>query len=288
MNKFFFLSLFIFSFGTAQNQRFSYVYQFVPDSTNQTDIKSEMMLLEVLPKFSKFYSETVFKSDSIANALLEKELAATGSMNVKSDMRKGLVRSTIIKEFPDFKTYLVTRIGQTKMKVEDERKITWKILPEKLKIGDFETQKAETEMYGRKWIAWFTTEIPIQDGPYKFRGLPGLIVKIEDETKSHSYILNGIKNLKSEEIKNIDPNKNFIFDFGNAVKISQAEYKKQYLESRNDPNKSMRINLANSDMAQINIDGKMMNLNEYLRDREKQQKEKIAKDNNILELDLIK
>lgn len=288
MNKFFFLSLFIFSFGTAQNQRFSYVYQFVPDSTNQTDIKSEMMLLEVLPKFSKFYSEVVFKSDSTANSQLEKELAATGSMNVKSDMRKGLVRSTIIKEFPDFKTYLVTRIGQTKMKVEDERKITWKILPEKLKIGDFQTQKAETEMFGRKWTAWFTTEIPIQDGPYKFHGLPGLIVKIEDETKSHSYILNGIKNLKSEEIKNIDPNKNFVFDFGNAVKISQSEYKKQYLESRNDPNKSMRINLANSDMAQINIDGKMTNVNEYLRDREKQQKEKIAKDNNILELDLIK
>ena len=282
------LIIFACAILNAQNQRFSYVYQFVPDSTNQADVKSEMMLLEVLPKFSKFYSETVFKSDSIANVQLEKELAATGSMNVKSDMRKGFVRSTIIKEFPDFKTYLVTRIGQTKMKVEDERKITWKILPEKLKIGDFETQKAETEMYGRKWTAWFTTEIPIQDGPYKFHGLPGLIVKIEDETKSHSYILNGIKNLKSEEIKNIDPNNNFVFDFGNAVKISQTEYKKQYLESRNDPNKSMRINLANSDMAQINIDGKMTNVNEYLRDREKQQKEKIAKDNNILELDLIK
>ena len=282
------LIIFACAILNAQNQRFSYVYQFVPDSTNQADVKSEMMLLEVLPKFSKFYSETVFKSDSIANVQLEKELAATGSMNVKSDMRKGFVRSTIIKEFPDFKTYLVTRIGQTKMKVEDERKITWKILPEKLKIGDFETQKAETEMYGRKWTAWFTTEIPIQDGPYKFHGLPGLIVKIEDETKSHSYILNGIKNLKSEEIKNIDPNKNFIFDFGNAVKISQSEYKKQYLESRNDPNKSMRINLANSDMAQINIDGKMTNVNEYLRDREKQQKAKIEKDNNILELDLIK
>lgn len=288
MNKFFFLSLFIFSFGTAQNQRFSYVYQFVPDSTNQADVKSEMMLLEVLPKFSKFYSEVVFKSDSTMFAALEKEAAATGSVNVRSDMRKGFVRSTIIKEFPDFKTFLVTRIGQTKMKVEDERKIDWKILPEKEKIGDFETQKAETEMYGRKWTAWFTTEIPIQDGPYKFHGLPGLIVKIEDETKSHSYILNGIKNLKSAEIKNIDPNKNFVFDFGNAVKISQSEYKKQYLESRNDPNKSIRINLANSDMAQINIDGKMTNVNEYLRDREKQQKLKIAKDNNVIELDLLK
>ena len=41
-------------------------------------------------------------------------------------------------------------------------------------------------------------------------------------------------------------------------------------------------------MAQINIDGKMTNVNEYLRDREKQQKLKIAKDNNVIELDLLK
>ena len=38
----------------------------------------------------------------------------------------------------------------------------------------------------------------------------------------------------------------------------------------------------------IEIDGKMMDISEYLRNREKQQKEKIAKDNNILEIDLLK
>ena len=287
MKKLLVLSLFIFSFGNAQNQRLSYVYQFVPDSTNQADIKSEMMILDVLPKFSKFYSEVVFKSDSTMLVALEKEAAATGSVNVRSDMQKGFVRSTIIKESPDFKTFLVTRIGQTKMKVEDDRKIIWKILPEKQKIGDFQTQKAETEMFGRKWTAWFTDEIPIQEGPYKFHGLPGLILKISDETKSHSYILNGIKNLKPAEIEQINPNNNFVFDYGNAVKLSQNDYKKQYLESRNDPNKSIRLNLGNNNMAQINIDGKMTNVSEYLRDREKQQKAKIAKDNNILELDLL-
>ncbi|QOW09501.1 GLPGLI family protein [Kaistella flava (ex Peng et al. 2021)] len=288
MNKLLFLSLFIFSFGNAQNQRFSYVYQFVPDSTNQADVKSEMVVLEVLPKFSKFYSETVFKSDSISNAILEKEAKATGVVNVKTDMRKGFFRNTIIKENPDYKTFLITRIGQTKMKVLDDRKINWKILPEKQKIGEFETQKAETEMYGRKWTAWFTTEIPIQEGPYKFHGLPGLIVKIEDQNKSHSFALNGIKNLTAEEVKNIDPNKNFVFDEGNYLNMERSAYKKFYLENRNDPNKSVRSALGNLEMVRVNIGGKMTDINEFLRDREKQQKEKNMKDNNPLELDLLK
>lgn len=280
--------LFIFCLGNAQNQRFSYVYQFVPDSTNQADVKSEIVFLDVLPKFSKFYSETVFKSDSISNAILEIEAKATGVVNVKADMRKGFFRNTIIKEKPDFKTFLITRIGQTKMKVLDDRKINWKILPEKQKIGNFETQKAETEMYGRKWTAWFTIEIPIQEGPYKFHGLPGLIVKIEDQNKSHSFALNGIKNLTLEEVKNIDPNKNYVFDFGNSVNMNRKEYKKFYLENRNDPNKSIRLSLAQDQLVEINIDGKMIDVNEYLRNREKQQKGKIAKDNNLLELDLLK
>jgi GLPGLI family protein len=41
--------------------------------------------------------------------------------------------------------------------------------------------------------------LPIQDGPYKFHGLPGLILKIEDETKSHSFALK-IKSLSEDFI----------------------------------------------------------------------------------------
>jgi GLPGLI family protein len=49
-------------------------------------------------------------------------------------------------------------------RVAEERKMTWKILPDKQKIGNWETQKATTEFAGRKWTAWFCSDIPIQDG----------------------------------------------------------------------------------------------------------------------------
>ena len=287
MNKILIIILFISNSFFAQNQRYFYLYQFVPDSTNSAEIKSETMILDVLPKFSKFYSETVFKSDSIANVILEKELLATGSINIKPGMRKGLFRNTIIKEFPDFKTVLVTKIGQSQLKVEDERKIIWKISPEKEKIGNFMAQKAETRMYGRKWYAWFTPEIPIQDGPYKFHGLPGLIVKIEDETKSHSFSLSEIKNLSAETIKEISPDKNFIFDSGQYIKMDYNTYKKLFLENRNDANKSLRLALGQSESVVFNTQGNTSDI-EMLRNREKQHRERNSKDNNILELDLLK
>jgi GLPGLI family protein len=62
------------------------------------------------------------------------------------------------------------------------------------KYKGFNVQKAITDFAGRKWIAWFTADIPIPDGPYKFYGLPGLILKLEDTTGSHKFNLTGIKN----------------------------------------------------------------------------------------------
>ncbi len=44
--------------------------------------------------------------------------------------------------------------------------------------------KATTEYRGRKYTAWYTTDIPISSGPYIFEGLPGLILAISD-SKDH-------------------------------------------------------------------------------------------------------
>jgi len=65
----------------------------------------------------------------------------------------------------------------------------WKILEEYNKINNFNCKKAEIAMFGRTWTAWFAIDYPMPFGPYKFYGLPGLIVKIEDSTASYKYEL---------------------------------------------------------------------------------------------------
>ena len=56
----------------------------------------------------------------------------------------------------------------------------WTIYGDSLKVLNFNCQKATTSFKGRNYIAWFTREIPISSGPWLFRGLPGLILKIND------------------------------------------------------------------------------------------------------------
>ena len=57
----------------------------------------------------------------------------------------------------------------------------WTILPDTMTVLNYLCFKATTTFRGRNYIAWFTLDIPINDGPWKIYGLPGLILRLEDE-----------------------------------------------------------------------------------------------------------
>ena len=272
----FFLIVGIVTF--AQNKRFIYEYKFISDSTKIDDVKTEMMFLDTTKDGSKYYSYTVFNSDSIMKVDLEKQLAATGSINVKSDMQKGSVRYSVTKTYPDYKINLHRRLGMDAYNISDDRKINWKILSEKEKIGEWNAQKAEADFAGRHWIAWFSTEIPIQDGPYKFRGLPGLIVKIEDKTGSHKMELKGIKNITG----NVDIN---VFEV-KEIAVNSKQFQKVLKEYENDPTKGIKqIQMGGTSIILTGKDGTSTKI---AKEQEERLKARIKKDNNRIELDIVK
>ena len=56
----------------------------------------------------------------------------------------------------------------------------WEIKPARQIIAGYECQQAFTAFGGRVWEAWFARDVPVSEGPYKFYGLPGLILKVRD------------------------------------------------------------------------------------------------------------
>jgi len=264
--------------GVAQNKRFIYEYKFIPDSTNAADVKTEMMFLDTSKEGSKYYSYTVFNSDSAMKVDLEKQLAATGSINVRSDMQKGVIRYSVTKTYPDYKIFLHRKLGMDAYNISDDRKIYWKISSEKQKIGEWNAQKAEADFAGRHWIAWFSPEIPIQDGPYKFSGLPGLIVKMEDKTGLHKMELKGIKNITGQ----LDIN---VFE-AREIAINSKQFQKVLKEYENDPMKGVKQMQMGG--ATIVMTGKDSNSSKAVKEQEYRQKNQLRKDNNRIELDLLK
>ena len=65
---------------------------------------------------------------------------------------------------------------------EPLEKQTWKLAPADSTILGYPCQAATCSFRGRNWHVYYTTEIPISDGPWKLQGLPGLILYAEDES----------------------------------------------------------------------------------------------------------
>lgn len=71
----------------------------------------------------------------------------------------------------------------------------WELRGDTSTICGYKTQKATCNFGGRSWVAWFAPELPYSDGPYKFNGLPGLIVKVSDTRNHYDFELISINKL---------------------------------------------------------------------------------------------
>lgn len=81
---------------------------------------------------------------------------------------------------------------------EAQPQFKWTILRDTVHILNYECQKAETDYAGRHWCVWFTMEIPVDCGLWKFSGLPGLILRAADDEGFYSYDAVSVENSDAE------------------------------------------------------------------------------------------
>ncbi|MBV8326955.1 GLPGLI family protein [Chryseobacterium sp.] len=211
---------------SAQTNRFVYQVTMKPDAENKTDIKTENAYLDISPEKSVFYSENRIKRDSVMQKAFQ---GGGGRGSISRDQMESLrsnINYSVEKDKTNQKIFFKDRIGRDIYSYEEDRPINWIISSETRKIGEYKVQKAETDFGGRKWTAWFTTDLPYQDGPYKFGGLPGLIVKVEDDKGDYSFDL--MKNYKIAELPNMN-------QFGNTIKVKRTDFVKQQQKFIADP-----------------------------------------------------
>lgn len=82
--------------------------------------------------------------------------------------------------------------------------IQWEISDSTKTVLGYDCIKATANYHGRDWTAWFTPDIPLQEGPWKLTGLPGLILEASESTGQHSFIATGLE-ASNQEIVPIYP-----------------------------------------------------------------------------------
>lgn len=163
-----------------------YDYTFTEDSTHEDWTRQERMVLFIGNHISQFQSYIWYQRSHIMyNKYKDGTYSAWRNTEDEFKYRANSVLY-VYKNYPSGKmTYkdYVTMTGNYKYE-EEMNAFNWEILDDTLMISGYLCQKAVCQYGGRTWEAWFTDELPFEDGPYKFHGLPGLILKVAD-TRNH-------------------------------------------------------------------------------------------------------
>ncbi|MDO5616956.1 MAG: GLPGLI family protein [Cruoricaptor ignavus] len=244
----------LFSQNTAN--RFFYEFSYKKYNDFENTFKT-LTILDITGKKSIYRDYLTVSQDSIIQDALEKAKKSGVQVDVSKIMKFPNFTYKVIKDYPIKDVRYLDKILQDEMGYIEPITYNWSILDEKQKIGEFMAQKAVVDYGGRKWIAWFTESLPFQDGPYKFFGLPGLILKIEDEEKLFSWLLSGIRKIENySEFSLADRGTMSNTDNKTNLIVTKDKFLKIYNEYLENPLSSIKGKMTPEQLAQKMPDGK--------------------------------
>lgn len=270
LNRIFFLLLMSCFFTSAQTHRFIYELQFKIDSTSTDYIKTNMVL-DINPKDVKFYEYKFLRMDSINKANQNYRFRTWGFQNIITRERNSFKN----KNFENLDDLFVYQ-------TDDSMK--WNLSNETKMADKYLLQKATTFFGGRQWTAWFCKEIPYNEGPYKFRGLPGLIFQIYDSKSQFKYNM-----LQSKSLDMTYDTTGFIEGYAGTkpLEVSEEMVQKKKLERFNEPFKDFMLQFDKQPDAQYFYRGTQITSKDQLKTFEKQAQETMMKENNPIEVNKV-
>ncbi|MGC4129811.1 MAG: GLPGLI family protein [Bergeyella sp.] len=255
-------------FGKSQTHRFVYELQYKRDSLSDHYDK-ENMALDINPDEVKFYPYSYAENDSLNKV--------RNQMNSTWDDLPALKRKKSSDENTNF--YL---LGDAFLMTKTTDKISWKLSAETKTENGYNLQKATAKFGGRNWIAWFNKDIPLNEGPYKFYGLPGLVFEVEDDKANFIFKL-----VKSYKLAKTYDTSVFLESYAGqkAVLISEKLLNKKQLEMYNDPLHDFREMYKNNPGGTFKVYNiEIKNIDQFKELSEMVQK-RMRKENNPIELD---
>ena len=183
---------------------YRYVYTF---DTLKNELRDDLLILQIGKEVSKCYSYYTFQCDSLrrtpdgAKVWSELFRRAIEKDGIYGDFPHVRMSTYVYKNYPTGQMTITDRISsQGYCYVDSLHAQTWTMGDSTREVLGYTCQQATADFRGRRWTAWFTTDIPVSDGPWKLGGLPGLILEAYDEGQQHVFTAVGLERVKDEPI----------------------------------------------------------------------------------------
>jgi len=229
-------------FNAQSTAEYTVYYHFIStsDTISNTFFRPQEFMLYQVGQESRFIMDVDYYNDSV-RAVFQKEYpqpVITSSEDIQKRLtlfrdkvktKSGPLNYKISKNFETGNFISVYPFSLPTQYLEEPMPSEWEMLPEQDTILGFPCLKAATNYGGRHYFAWFTLEVPINDGPYVFQGLPGLILKVTDDKGWYNFVATNIITKPTNRYWNPE----FMNKF--SQKIDRKTYVAKMLKQKNDP-----------------------------------------------------
>lgn len=178
--------------------RYSFVY--LSDTTMPPETENMILLLgkntSLYKSYDRMFSDSVIKAqmESYKNAPpgTPMQLGMAGMKRGNgSAVYKDVANNRMLRQENFIKDYIIDDAMPA---------INWNMASETKNIQELVCQKATGSFRGRNYTAWFTTQLPYSNGPWKLGGLPGLIVEAYDDEKQVVFKFESFENVGHRKI----------------------------------------------------------------------------------------
>lgn len=178
--------------------RYSFVY--LSDTTMPAETESMILFLGKNTSVYKSYDRMF--ADSVVLAQIESYKNAPPGTPMKigvAGMKRGS-GSAVYKDVANNKMLRQENFIKDYIIDDAMPAINWNMASETKNIQELVCQKATGSFRGRNYTAWFTTQLPYSNGPWKLGGLPGLIVEAYDDEKQVVFKFESFENVGHRKI----------------------------------------------------------------------------------------
>ena len=202
------------------------------------DPMEDLLLLQVGRNVTKFYSYKTWQTDSLVRVTPPEQIMANlGSFH--SGVRDELFRDQAAGRLTH-----TDQIGMDHLLyTEPLPDCGWKLADGERTILGYACRRATCTFRGRNYEAWYAPEIAVSAGPWKFGGLPGLILAIRDDA--------GVLDLEATGVEQrVEPIR---MTQRNYMKANRKKYRELKQKIMTDPigyltnNSNVRMTVKNED-----------------------------------------
>lgn len=189
-------------------------YRFLQKKKTGEIVMQDTMTLDIGLQMSRYYDNSKLYRDSVFSSILSNfDVNRIKSISVLKDVEPDFSNSMLGESYRNDaydgiteQIYKNRKTGNITMFniVGDRYKgndpvgvLEWEISSDTASFLDYQCQKATLKFRGRDYEAWFAPQIPVNDGPWKFFGLPGLILKVKDTESQFDFECIGLENLNT-------------------------------------------------------------------------------------------